>query len=165
MSPHGAAGEVVKLWRKRVRRGPMDEAESLTVFAGSGIEGDANRSLRPRPKPSRRQVTLIEEELWAAAMQELGQELGQEPGQELDPRLRRANVMVRGLSFEGHRRRLLRVGACRLLVWGENPPCRIMDDAHRGLEQALRPHWRAGVHAEVLDDGTISVGDPVAWAE
>jgi len=135
----------------------MDAVDRITVFSGSGIEGDANRSLRKRAKPAKRQVTLIEEECWRDAMAELGENL--------DPKLRRANMMVRGLSFEGIRKRILQVGACRLLVWSENPPCRLMDDAHPGLERALRPHWRAGVYAEVLDDGEISIGDPVAWAK
>ena len=86
--PKDSSGVVVQLWRKRAHRGLMDETDRLRVFAGSGIEGDANRSLRKRAKPAKRQATLIEEEL-----------------------------------------------------------------------------WRAGVYAEVLDDGEIAIGDPVTWVD
>jgi MOSC domain-containing protein YiiM len=38
-----------------------------------------------------------------------------------------------------------------------------MDDALPGLHAAMRPDWRGGVFAQVLDDGIIRIGDPIAW--
>lgn len=144
-------GSVVRLWTKRVRRGPMDPQETLTLSVDSGIEDDANRSR------GKRQVTLMEEELWEKAEAHLGETL--------DPALRRANVMVKGVSLERRGGGILEIGPCRLRVWGENPPCRLMDDAHPGLQEALRPDWRAGVYAQILEGGAVSVGDPVRWQE
>jgi hypothetical protein len=40
-----------------------------------------------------------------------------------------------------------------------------MEEAHAGLQSALRPDWRGGVFGEVLDDGRIAVGDPVEWVD
>jgi MOSC domain-containing protein YiiM len=38
-----------------------------------------------------------------------------------------------------------------------------MDEATPGLQAALRPNWRGGVFAQVLDGGIVRVGDPVEW--
>ena len=51
-----------------------------------------------------------------------------------------------------------------LRVGGENRPCRLMDQFHDGLQAALDADWGGGVHARVLTDGVIRVGDPVCWA-
>jgi MOSC domain-containing protein YiiM len=40
-----------------------------------------------------------------------------------------------------------------------------MDQAHSGLQAALRPHWRAGACAQVIAGGEIRVGDEIAWEE
>ena len=38
-----------------------------------------------------------------------------------------------------------------------------MDRAWEGLREALKPGWRAGAFAEVLDGGEIAIGEVVAW--
>jgi MOSC domain-containing protein YiiM len=38
-----------------------------------------------------------------------------------------------------------------------------MDEALPGLRAAMGPAWGGGAFAEVLDDGTVSVGDTVTW--
>ena len=86
-------------------------------------------------------------------------------GTAVDPGERRANLLVSGIALARARDRVLRVGGCRLRVRGETRPCERMDEAEPGLRAALDPGWRGGVFAEVLDDGRIRVGDPVAWAE
>ena len=40
-----------------------------------------------------------------------------------------------------------------------------MDEQHPGLQEALSPPWRGGAYGSVQVGGTISLGDPVAWAE
>ena len=147
-------GELRAIWRKRAKRGPMDPLTSAVLVAGRGLEGNANQG-------GRRQVTLIEEERWAEAMAEL-EEIG-EAGTDLPPVTRRANLLIAGLPLEGTRGQILRIGPCRLQIWSECTPCERMDEALPGLQQALRPHWRAGACAQVLEGGEIRVGDEVVW--
>jgi MOSC domain-containing protein YiiM len=130
----------------------MDPVSRAELVAGHGLTGDANATR------TKRQVTLIEADLWDQVRAELG-----EP--ELDPGLRRANLLVRGLSLAESRGRVLAIGPARVLVHGETRPCRLMEDTRPGLQAALDPDWRGGVYAEVLAGGPIQVGDEVAWDE
>ncbi|HEX9940802.1 MAG TPA: MOSC domain-containing protein [Thermoanaerobaculia bacterium] len=128
----------------------MDPRDAAILVAGHGLAGNAN-------KGGRRQVVLIAEESWTDATAELNAAL--------DPSTRRANLMISGVSLEGTRGRLLRVGPVRLRIWSECAPCHQMDEAHSGLRAALRPHWRGGACAEVVEGGEIRVGDEVGWEE
>lgn len=141
-------GRLRAIWLKRFKHGPMDPRETATLVPGRGLAGNANQG-------GRRQVTLISEAGWAEALAALGDRV--------DPSARRANLMVSGVELEATRGRVLRVGPCRLRIWSECTPCKQMDEARPGLRAALRPHWRAGACAEVLEGGEIRVGDTVAW--
>ena len=143
-------GHLRSIWIKRMKRGPMDPRETATLVPGRGIVGNANQG-------GRRQVTLISEEGWAAAVSELGLPV--------EPSTRRANLLVSGIELEKTRGQILRVGSSRLRIWSECTPCKQMDEACLGLRKALRPHWRAGACAEVLEGGEIRVGDDVSWEE
>ena len=133
---------------KRAHGGRMDSRTTAALEAGRGIVGNADRG-------GRRQVTLLSEERWAELMHEVGASLG--------PDARRANLLVSGINFEKTRGRVLRVGACRLRVGGETRPCEQMEEAAAGLQGAMRERWGGGVFAEVLEGGTVTVGDVVAW--
>ncbi|RMG12362.1 MAG: MOSC domain-containing protein [Deltaproteobacteria bacterium] len=145
-----AMAEIVALYLKPARRAPMQPVPELRLVAGRGIEGNANQG-------GKRQVTVLAEEAWRAATRGAG-------ASNLDPALRRANVLIRGLDLAETVGRLLELGPCRLLVRGETTPCHRMEEVHPGLEAALRPEWRGGVFGEVLEGGLIRVGDPVVWA-
>lgn len=141
-------GELANIWIKRAKRGKMDPAESATLVAGRGIVGNADQGRR-------RQVTLIEEEVWRSLMDRLGADA--------DPSSRRANLMLRGVRLPDTRGRVLRIGRCRIRIVGHLTPCHRMDEVLPGLQAAMRPDWGGGAFAEVLDDGEIHTGDPVEW--
>lgn len=142
--------ELAAIWIKRMKGGPMDPRASATLVAGRGLVGNADQGRR-------RQVTLIEEEVWRALMERLGAGV--------DPSSRRANLMLRGIRLPDTRGRVLRIGACRIRIGGHLTPCHLMDEVLPGLQAAMRPNWGGGAFAEVLDDGEIHVGDPVAWLD
>lgn len=128
----------------------MDPRGTATLIAGKGLEGNANQG-------GRRQVILLSEEAWNDATAELGMPL--------DPSARRGNLLLSGVDLEKTRGRTLRIGAARLRIWMECTPCYQMDQAVLGLQEFLRPHWRGGACAEVLEGGEILVGDEVEWEE
>ena len=128
----------------------MDPRECAVLIEGKGVEGSVGRS-------SRRQVTLIEREVWEALMRETGSSA--------PPSTRRANLMISGISLADTRKRILRIGATRLEIAGETKPCERMEEAVPGLRSAMYPNWGGGAFAKVLTGGEIRVGDTVEWEE
>ena len=146
----GAEGRLEAIWIKRMKRGPMDFVEQAMVQLGQGLIGNANQG-------GRRQVTILEREIWAELMTEVGGTL--------PPSARRANLLIRGLSLRRSAKRILRIGSCRIRILGETRPCERMEEACPGLQKAMSRAWAGGAFGEVLDDGEILVGDPVCWVE
>jgi MOSC domain-containing protein YiiM len=126
----------------------MDPRDRATLVTGQGIVGNADQG-------GTRQVTILAQERWAELM-------AQTSGQ-LDPRERRANLLVSGVSLEQSRGRLLRIGTSRLRVAGETRPCDLMNRAQHGLRDAMADRWGGGVFAEVITAANIQIGDEVAW--
>jgi MOSC domain-containing protein YiiM len=138
-------GEIVNIWIKRAHRGVMDPVDDAEAIAGRGLIGNADQGRR-------RQVTIIDEAAW--------REAAAETGHEVDPSKRRANVMLRGIPLADSRGKLLRLGHCLVRILGETRPCEQMEEAQPGLRKALSPDWRAGVFGEIVEGGTIHIGDP-----
>ena len=143
-------GQLQAIWIKRCKGGPMDPATTAELVANRGIKGNADQG-------GKRQVTLIEEEVWAALMAQTGGDI--------PPFRRRANLLVRGLSLAKSRGKVLKVGSCRIQIQGETRPCEQMEAAHPGLQQAMAAPWAGGAFGVVLENGQIQVGDAVAWEE
>lgn len=138
------------IWIKRMKRGPMDAKESASLVAGRGLVGNANQG-------GKRQVTIIENEVWDSLMERLDGRL--------PPSTRRANLMVKGIRLADSRGRILRVGNCRIRIYGETRPCERMEEAMAGLRDAMRADWGGGAFGEVLDTAEIQVGDAVGWED
>lgn len=143
-------GKLGRIWLKRARKGPMDERTSAYLKAGRGLEGNANQG-------GKRQVIVISADSW--------REMTDELGTEIPPAARRANLLVSGVELAHSRGKILRVGACRLLIHGETRPCERMEEVMAGLRKAMAKEWRGGAFGEVLDDGIIAVGDAVSIEE
>lgn len=142
------AGEVVALWLKRFKGGPMDRVLFAEAVPGRGLAGNANQG-------GKRQITMMDEWRWNEALRELGAAV--------DPSARRANVMFRGIDLENQRGRSLRIGSVVVRIYNETRPCEQMDEAHQGLREVLKPRWRAGAYGEIVEGGVIRLGDAVEW--
>lgn len=142
-------GKVERIWTKRAHRGPMDPVERATLEAGRGLVGSANYG-------GRRHVTIISSERWAELMAVLDADI--------DPSARRANLLVSGIDLVDSRDRTLLVGSCRLRIGGETRPCERMEEAHAGLQEAMRTRWGGGAWATIETGGEIRNGDAVSWA-
>lgn len=136
------------IWIKRAHKGPMDAVRSAALRAGRGLVGSADQG-------GKRQVTLID--------QGMCDELATALGADVEPGARRANLLIDGLSLAHSRGRVLRVGPCRVRIYGETRPCEQMDAAQPGLRGAMARPWGGGAFGEVLDDGEIEVGVSVEW--
>lgn len=141
-------GKLEAIWIKRFKRGPMDSVSYATLQANAGLLGNANQG-------GKRQVTIIERDIWTALMEKLCASI--------NPSARRANLMISGVSLLNSRGKILQVGNCRVRIWGETKPCERMDEALPGLREAMYPDWGGGAYGEILDDGEIYLGDEVKW--
>lgn len=142
------SGRLEAIWSKRAHRGPMDALESATLVPGKGLEGSVGRS-------TRRQVTLIEREVWDRMQEELQAAIPYSA--------RRANMMLSGIQLVETRGKLLRIGETLIKIGGHTMPCERMDEACEGLRAKLEPQWGGGAFAQVITGGIIRVGDGVEW--
>jgi MOSC domain-containing protein YiiM len=143
-------GKLEAIWLKRMRRGPMDAVERAVLKAQQGLVGNTDQG-------GRRQVTLLEQEVWDALMAHVGATL--------PPSTRRANILLSGIRLIKSRKRILCIGGYHIRNLGETKPCERMEEACPGLQKAMCPEWAGGAFGEVLDDGVIAVGDHVRWLE
>ena len=118
--------------------------DSVRAVAGKGLEGD--RNFYPDGAPSGRAITLVEEEV----VQDAG----------LAPGATRRQVTVRGVRLNDLIGKRFRVGEVECYGVELCEPCKHLESMTRpGIIKDLA--HRAGINADILNDGTISVGDEV----
>lgn len=134
---------------KTAKRGKMNQVFCANVTLERGVENDVFG------RPGKRQVTVLSQPQWQIACKQINADL--------DWLTRRANLLITGHEFSADDvGKTLQIGAdLQLLITGETDPCKKMQDAFAGLEQALTPDWRGGVTCKVIQAGLIQPDDPV----
>ena len=92
-----STGTLRNLWIKPAMGAAMEAVDSMSVVAGEGIVGNADRG-------GDRQVTILATERWADVEADLGRSV--------EPSTRRANLFVEGVELADSSGRVLRVGGC-----------------------------------------------------
>jgi MOSC domain-containing protein YiiM len=126
----------------------MDALDVGELIAGEGLAGSVGRSRR-------RQVTIIEREVWDRVQEELQAAIPYSA--------RRANLMISGIRLEETRDQVLRIGSTLVRIGGHTTPCERMDEACEGLRAKLEPHWGGGAFGQVIRGGIVRIGDEVRW--
>ncbi|WP_049927066.1 MOSC domain-containing protein [Halopiger goleimassiliensis] len=139
----------------------MESVDSVEAVAGRGLRGDRyfrEQGLYDRRDdlPDSTDVTLIEVEALEAARREYDLEIR--------PRETRRNVLTRGVPLNHLVDREFTVGEATLVGERLCEPCSYMESLaeREGAAEALV--HRGGLNANVLESGTIAVGDGVEIA-
>ena len=133
---------------------PCVEVDAIEAHAGRGLEGDryfagTGKFKKVEPK---RQATLIEAEALEAVTRDYG--VVTEP---IDAR---RNIVTRGIALNHLVGKTFRVGDATLRGIKLCEPCKHMEKlAGKPLREPLK--HRGGLNAEIVDSGTIRVGDAV----
>lgn len=142
-------GKLEKIYLKRGKLGPMDEALQAEIQSGKGIVGNLEQNIF-------RQITIMEKEVWEALMNDFQVDLSL--------KTRRANLIISGLNLENSKKKILVIGNCEIGIFGETKPCARMDQAEQGLQKAMI-QWKGGAFGKALTDGNINIGDKVYFKE
>jgi len=152
-------GTVVSLHITRAAGQPMETVSEARAVAGRGLEGDryflGTGYYSNRPSAGGREVTLIETETLEA--------LPAEGAVKIAAAESRRNIATAGVPLNHLVGREFWVGGVRLRGTRLCEPCRYLDSlTHSGVMAALV--HRAGLRAEILNDGVIRPGDVIKQA-
>jgi MOSC domain-containing protein YiiM len=136
---------------------PLVGVAEVQAIAGKGLEGDryclGRGSLSRWPGPGRH-VTLIEQEVLDAVRREHGIDLG-------GGRSRR-NIVTVGVNLRDRRGQNLRIGTAVFKAGIPCSPCGYLErKTQPGVMVALK--GRGGLRAEVVEGGSIRVGDVIEF--
>jgi MOSC domain-containing protein YiiM len=127
-----------------VESGTLESVSSARAFAGKGLEGD--RNFYPSGAAAGEALTLVETE----AVEDVG----------LAPGATRRQLTVRGVRLNDLVGKRFKVGEVECVGVELCEPCLHLQEMTRpGLIKDLA--HRGGLRADILSDGTISVGDAV----
>ena len=150
-------GVVVSIHLAGAAREPTTSVEAVRAVPGKGLEGDRyfrqKGTYSGRPG-SGRDVTLIESEAIDGLQREYGVEMA--PGES------RRNIVTRGVPLNHLVGREFRVGEVALRGMRLCEPCSYLERLTQkpGVRRGLV--HRGGLRAEIVTEGVIHVGDPVA---
>lgn len=136
--------------------GKMRGVDEVHALPGQGLEGDRyflGGGNLPRKQGPDREATLIEIEALEALKREHGLDLGPEES--------RRNIVTRGIALNHLVGREFRVGGVTLRGMRLCEPCDYLDRVSgKAVKQALV--HRGGLRAQIVTEGVIRVGDPIA---
>jgi MOSC domain-containing protein YiiM len=153
-------GRVVAIYTAPAKGAPMERRDEVRAVAGVGLDGDRYASGDGKYTRSsddgRRAVTLIEREAVEAARREYDIEL-----EEHEPR---RNVVTEGVPLNHLVGRTFRIGDVVVRGFKLAEPCTYLEGLTRaGVRRALV--HRAGLRAEIVESGTMRVGDTIEGAD
>ena len=133
----------------------METVWRVAAYAGGGLDGDRYH-VGPDQVPAGRGLTLVSADSIEKANKE-------NPGLDMTPALTRRNVTVRGADLDSLVGREFRIGRvrCRGIKLAE--PCAYLEGLVGRPILAALAH-RAGLRADILEDGEIAVGDEITLA-
>ncbi len=149
------SGEVAGIYITEREGGEIRGVDEIKAVAGRGLEGDryfhiAEAAGEIEPK---REVTLIETEAIEAA--------ARDHALELEPGASRRNIETRGVPLNHLVGREFTVGDARLLGIKLAEPCSYLAKQVGDKKVIKALIHRGGLRAQILESGTIRVGDPI----
>jgi MOSC domain-containing protein YiiM len=149
------SGEIVSIQVAEKAKSPMLPVMEADAVVGRGLKGDRYfdqvGTFSDRPGPAR-EITLIESEAIEALERDLHIKL--------DAKDSRRNVITKGVPLNHLVGRTFKVGDVLLKGIRLCEPCSHLESlTTRGVENGLL--HRGGLRAQILNNGTIRVGDKV----
>ena len=149
-------GQVVAIYTAPDKGEPMERRDEVQAITGVGLDGDRYASgdgkYTRASDGGERAVTLIEREAVEAARREYDVEIEEHET--------RRNVVTEGVPLNHLVGRTFRVGDVLLRGFKLSEPCVYLEGLTRsGVREALV--HRAGLRAEILEGGTLRVGDTI----
>ncbi len=151
-----APGSLVAIQIGRQAEGRLESVPSVRAVPGKGLEGDryfrGEGSFSNNPGGGR-QVTLVASEMIDA--------LARDHGIALSAAETRRNLVTQGVSLNELVGKIFHVGSVRMKGVRLAEPCSHLERLTKpGVIKGLA--HRAGLRADILDEGTLRVGDAIS---
>jgi MOSC domain-containing protein YiiM len=146
-------GTIEHIYLAAVSEGPVEPVSSVAAHAGRGLEGDRNFTPPDRWIPTGCAITLIEAEVIEA--------VGAEHGIDLDDGRSRRQLVTRGVRLNDLVGKQFQVGPVRCRGVELCEPCLDLQRMIGDPNTINALVHRGGLRADILESGTIAVGDEV----